>query len=841
MDAQERMPRYQPLMVSAVMWSAGLVADRYVEVSIAAWLAGFWSSLATWFCCWCRGKRKSGSAGLCLAILCLGAAWHARSWRWFANDEVGHLVTREKRGMLVELTAITSPRWLPAPVPDPLQAVQLGERSRFEAQITMVRTKAGWRAASGRTIVNVNGQLVGVRVGDRLRVVGLVSRIDGPSNPGEFDYAAPARGERRLVRMHLESPQAVLAVVHGKSHRLSRWINDFRAFGERQLRKHVPAEQAGLAVAMLLGSREWLDESMNERFFVNGLSHLIAISGLNVAIFAYGFWLVARVGLFSRKWALTMAILLAIVYALVTDSKAPVVRAALLVVCLCWAQFQGRRNLAFNSLAAALMLVTAIQPAALFLVGTQLSFMAVAVLCLQSMQHQGRTADPLDRLIDRSRPWPIRLLRSGVVELGYWLRTSVNVWAVTLPLVWYHFCLLSPIALLLSPFVMLPMALSLYAGFGVLVGSLISDSLATSCGVVCAGGLNLIDQILRWGQSLPGGHVWLPPPAAGWVLAIYAGLTTWSVFPALRPTRRWLAAVLLVTAVLGVASAGLLPEQLSGRLFGRLFGRNDRSLKCTFLSVGHGTAVLLLLPNGRTILYDAGHLGTPRSAVHSISACLWTNGVTHLDAVVLSHADIDHFNALPGLLDRFSVGVVYVGPTMWLNESPPVDLLHRSLISKGIRLRQLVDGDSFTVAGGPSGEAVRFHAMHPPLAGVAGNDNANSIVLSVEHADRRILLPGDLEAAGMNRLLATPRKHWDVVMAPHHGSLQADPAAFISWSTPSWVIVSCAHRGDSQTVRDILGFYGAEVHTTRADGAVTVVIQPGSIEVSSFRRKLDGG
>ena len=76
-----------------------------------------------------------------------------------------------------------------------------------------------------------------------------------------------------------------------------------------------------------------------------------------------------------------------------------------------------------------------------------------------------------------------------------------------------------------------------------------------------------------------------------------------------------------------------------------------QDLRCSFLAVGRGSCVVLELPDGETILYDAGSLGSPERASHTIASFLWSRRITQLDAIVLSHADVDHYNALPGLLE----------------------------------------------------------------------------------------------------------------------------------------------------------------------------------------------
>ncbi|MEZ6119582.1 MAG: MBL fold metallo-hydrolase [Pirellulaceae bacterium] len=76
-------------------------------------------------------------------------------------------------------------------------------------------------------------------------------------------------------------------------------------------------------------------------------------------------------------------------------------------------------------------------------------------------------------------------------------------------------------------------------------------------------------------------------------------------------------------------------------------------VQCTFVAVGHGSAVILQLPDGQTLLYDSGRLRFPQPAVDAVSHVLWHRRIRHLDAVIVSHADADHYNAIPELAERF--------------------------------------------------------------------------------------------------------------------------------------------------------------------------------------------
>jgi competence protein ComEC len=316
-------------------------------------------------------------------------------------------------------------------------------------------------------------------------------------------------------------------------------------------------------------------------------------------------------------------------------------------------------------------------------------------------------------------------------------------------------------------------------------------------------------------RQVPGGHFWTPGPAGWWLWGLYGSLGLWAAFPRLRPSRRWLVGLLAlwITVGFGVAT----------------WPRHRDRLDCTFLSMGHGCAVLLELPSGRTILYDAGQSGAPAIGSRTIAACLWEHGLRRLDAVVLSHPDLDHYNALPGLLEKFSVGAVYVSSLMFEKQNEAVAALRKAIDRHRIAVREVRFGDRLRTGGGSA-----IEVLHPPRFGVLGSDNANSVVLAVNYCGREILLPGDLEAPGLDDLLAEEPRHCDILLAPHHGSRQSNSPELAKWCTPRCVVISGDGRWDSPEVAAPYRAVGAAVLHTYDCGAIAVRITPGGIEVSPF-------
>jgi competence protein ComEC len=342
-----------------------------------------------------------------------------------------------------------------------------------------------------------------------------------------------------------------------------------------------------------------------------------------------------------------------------------------------------------------------------------------------------------------------------------WL-TGAVIWLLSVPLVWKQYHLISPVALVLNFVMWLPMTLAMYSGLATLVcGSLVPIA-GKLFGLTCDRCLDWLERSIALGRDWPASHFWLAAPPGWWIALFYVALAIGAALPALRPRRHWIVGLSLMWIGGAVWFSGALTSVLANP--------QTRPLVCHFVAVGHGVSVLVELPDGKNLLYDAGRLGSPVSGVRPVSSVLWSRGITHLDAIVISHADADHFNAIPGLLKRFSVGAIYVSPVMFDSLPPAVGELRDSITRSKVPLRTIHGGERLS-----AGRETRIEALHPPRKGVYGSDNANSIVLFIEHAGRRILLTGDLESPGLEDVLAEEPLDCDVVLAPHHGSPRSSP------------------------------------------------------------------
>ncbi|MCA9101893.1 MAG: DNA internalization-related competence protein ComEC/Rec2 [Planctomycetales bacterium] len=823
-DYNPRRDRAPMLLVVAAL-AAGIALDRLLATTSLSIRAESWWLLAvaawcTWLPLWRRGRSTPAAALLVVSIVASGAAWHELRFNRFADDDLGWYAPDDAAPVCLDGVAIGPPRRLAAAPFDPMSAIPTVDRTLFSVHIERLRDGERFINATGTATVIVDGHVLGLRSGDRLRIFGQLGAPSPPRNPGGFDAARFARNDRTLSTVRCGYPEC-LTTTTSAGWRPTRWLDAVRQAGVRDLARYLDERQATLAAALVLGRRDALDDDTIDAFRATGTLHLLAISGMHVGILAGVWFLLLRLGLLPRGMALAAVVALTCLYAALTGGNPPVIRAAVMIAMLCGALALGRRRIGFNVLAAAVLVLLALNPTDLFETGPQLSVLASAVLIgVAPLLVTRRPADPLDRLLAQSRPWPERALRW--CGQRYWQLTCVSlaVWIATLPLIMARFHTAAPLALVLNPLLIVPVTLALVSGFAILVTGTLLPPLAMAAAVVCRASLDVLAWAVDAGYAYTGRSTWTAGPADWWLLGFYAALAGCALVSRYRPLpRRWIAAALSLWILIGLAPPLLRAAWPAERL------------EMHALSVGRGLAVVLHLPDGKTLLYDAGHLGPPDSATHAVAGYLWQRGITHLDAVVLSHPDVDHFNAMPGLAERFTIGAVYVSPMFEENNSASVRALHERMADVGLSLRPIVAGDRL------GGGDYTIEVLFPTALGVLGDDNANSVVLDVEYQGRRLLLTGDLESPGLDAVLAELPLDCDVLQVPHHGSAGSRPGELARWATPEFAIVSGGYGQSPTSVAQVYEAAGATVVNTAFDGAVSVTVTQGQLAVRPFHTR----
>ena len=703
-----------------------------------------------------------------------------------------------------------------------------GERQQVVIDQVAVISPAGeLTPAAGRVLLWLP-RSAEVTAGDRLQVR---SSLEEPEDFDGFAYraylarhgvAAIASSRGAEVVGHELGPMA--DALHG-----ARW------WLRTGLNRLVPEPEAALAAGILLGVRSGIDPAINDAFARAGLTHVVAISGWNIAIVAAIAAAAARplTRLPSGRWLAALAAIGTVTaYVLLTGASPSVVRAALMAGALLVARLGGARSHAMSALMLAALLMLLVSPAIAWDVGFQLSALATAGLIWFGASFASRL-----------RRWPA-LVREPVA-----LTLAAQV--TTLPVILLNFERLSLIApaanvlvVPLVPLVMLGGALAALAGA-------IGDSLPLAgllewlCGGVAFCLLRAMVAVGKAAAAMPLASVELAGPP--WLAVAW--------YPVVLIARRRLATgvealpgphdeVALASGLLA-RLARPLPMALGALvLVGSMTAATgpDGRLHLFALDIGQGDALLVVAPTGETALVDGGP--DPDLTLRRLGERLpfWQR---RLDVLVLTHPHEDHLAGLLPALERFDVGMVVDTGRTYDNPSYP-RFLQLAAREPDAIVRPGRAGDVI-----PLGATTQFRILYPSTEDAAGplpEDDINnaSVVLLLESGAFRALLTGDAEAPVERRLLERGLlSRVDVLKVGHHGSESSTLPEMLAVLQPAVALISCGADNEyghphAVTLEHLAALPGLRVRRTDLDGTLEVIADAEGL-VSGDRTPRDAG
>jgi competence protein ComEC len=641
--------------------------------------------------------------------------------------------------------------------------------------------------------------------------------------PGRYLDPGVADGRLALARQGVALVGSVksgaLVEVRATGSGLAEAGAGLRALARAAIRRHVGRsglQSAAIVSAILIGDRAGLDEEVQRRLQEAGTYHVIAISGGNIAILAgLLLWLLRLAGAGHRASGLVTVVAL-IAYASVVGGSASVVRATVMAVICLLSRQADHRGAPLNALSVTAAVVLLATPSAVADVAFWLTFGAT----LGILAGAGFAGGRLPR-----RRW---LRAPAALALA-----SVSAELALLPVGARVFARVTFAGLALN-FIAIPlMSVAQVAGMSTVALSLVWPGAADVCGCVAhlgAAGLvrsaELVDFVPWLSYRLPPPH-WIP--MAGY----YVSWAAWLAGAQLRAAssaaaRRCRRLRLIGAAGASVCGAWILVEPAT-LLAPGVSGR----LRMTVLDVGHGDAVLVQLPDRRSVLVDTG--GSLSASTFDIGGrvvapALWALGTRRLDVLVLTHGDPDHAGGAASVVRDFRPREIWEGipvPNLSVMEA-----LRRQAAKAGIPWRERRAGDIVRL-----GEVV-LRIRHPPPPDWERRRvrNDDSIVIELEYGQVSVVLPGDI-GTDVERTLAfvSAPAPFRVLKVPHHGSSTSSCREFVSALNPRLALLSA---GATTKVSDeVLRRYreiGAAVYRTDVDGAITLETDGRRVTVTTF-------
>lgn len=594
----------------------------------------------------------------------------------------------------------------------------------------------------------------GWKIGMRGRIIGTAALLEPDRNPGQFDFRQYCLAKGICGSMKGEDAE----IVDSRYLLVQEGLRQIGEELERRLEQIAEPEDMGLLKAILLGDKGDMDDEVYELYRKNGISHVLAISGLHVSVIGMGLWNgLRKAG--AGYWSSGLAAFgMLFCFGSIAGFSPSVVRAVFMMGISFLAGAFGRTYDLPSAMSVPAMGLLLWSPYLLTQVSFQLSFLAVAAIFYPGAY--------------LSKRWKLKGFLKQI-----W--TSIALQLVTVPVVLYHSFEIPVYGILLNLAVVPLMTYVLVSGILGLAGSFLWLPLGT----FLLGGAHVILAFYRTLCELAGtlrhAYAVIGRPEF-WKILLYYGCLIVGVRIAANANVKRTEIRSVKRMFVGGLVLGLGILVLAVRIPG--------NLEVTFLDVGQGDGIVVQAEN-QTMLVDCGSSQERSLGEDVLVPYLKCRGIDRLDLVVVTHGDQDHINGIRYLLESPDCGIridQLVLPVTG-KEDPACETLRILAEERGISYRYLQAGEYLEL----TGTEAEIRCLYPGT-GVSGEDrNEGSLVLRLEYGAFSILLTGDVEQAGEEAMLkAGALEPVTVLKAAHHGSASSSSRYFLEAVEPDYVIFS---------------------------------------------------
>jgi competence protein ComEC len=724
--------------------------------------------------------------------------------------------------------------------------------TRLVLEVERVWTAVGPVRACGRVLMTTRGVDERLERGQRLGVRGWLLGGREGENPG--DEMEGELGRYGLDGRLYVSRAGNVEVMTGEGENGVGWRDGLKVRADEALMRGIDAQSpAGrLTRALIIGTRDEGLYEISEPYRKTGLFHLLSISGAHLSILLGLVWLVGRV--VSGNPAITVWVVLGVLgcYLLVLPEEVPIVRASIMVAGLCMGDLLGRRLGASVGLLASAWLILAVRPDEATNIGFQLSYAGVMALLWLTGRVDGFLKGMMSWRPGRAVAGPVMPVmpeppasgfKREVMAAGRWLRLIVAADLAaclgTLPVLAYGLGTVNPLGWLWS-LVSLPVVTAvLVAGFIKMILGLILPGMSLGLAGLVSWLAGMLNGFVGWAGEVAGTSASVAPVGVSWLIGAAVVLVALGAGSFEKRGVR----LVLCLGVLGMwlaAGAWIKPGDGARRWDVPVKGAR---LEVGAVSVGSGSCLYARAweENGKpggVLVFDAGSSSFARVGKHRILPAFNALGITRIDTLVISHADLDHYSGVVDLADGMPIGRVvttrYVvddaRDKTWGAEA----VLIKELDKRKVPVFLVERGDTVSAGPGVEGEVLW------PMAGLKGwATNDLSVVMKIKSGGKTVLFCGDVQEKsieGLGKLEVDVKA--DIAELPHHGGVVKKSGQWLVDVRPEYVIQS---SGSAKLVNEVwpqlLAITGSKRLSTARDGFVRIwVTREGSLVPESFKQ-----
>lgn len=643
-----------------------------------------------------------------------------------------------------------------------------------------------------------------VQIGNKVNVKGELSLFEEARNPGNFDQKFYYEKQKIGAFLWAEA----LRVTDRESNPLKQGLYELRQKWKRILIDAAGEEDGGALAAILLGEKQGMDREIRELYQVNGIAHVLAISGLHLSFLGVGVYHLLRRITGSYTVGGLAGVLFLSAYILMIGMTVSAFRAMVMFLFRIGADLSGRHYDSPTALAAAAVTVCMWRPLSLYDSGFWLSFGALIAIIF------------------------ILPIFKNLPAQSLWASVSVNLFL--LPILMYSFYEVPIYGVFLNLIVIPLLSVLMAAG---LIGTMISlfwehagEAIFLCCRII----FRVYEHSCEAALRLPFARVVTGQQDIWKILFYYVFLFAAVLLLRKKEENKGEKRSRKKRVVLSVLLVG------TGMTILLFTAQVKDKITITMLDVGQGDGLVIRGPEGKTYFMDGGSSDVKKVGEYRIEPYLLSQGIGSLDYVFASHGDQDHISGIKELVQRQKTGVTIkrlVLPTQTVWDDALKELAEMAE-KEGIPVFTMEKGQCLTEG------KLSLTCIQPGKGEMEETGNSASLVLALRYGDFDMLFTGDVEGEGEKRLVDHLQGEysecvWDVLKTAHHGSGNSTTEEFLKTAAPQYAFISAGknnsyghpHKETLERLKDA----GAIVYSTQEEGAVTIVVSEREFTISGFK------
>ena len=680
------------------------------------------------------------------------------------------------------------------------------DRLRFEFKADNVIINNKNKPYKGNIIVTIldkKREFDVIKIGYQLKLKGNLYLPKSATNPAQFDY------RKYLLYRGITSQMFVLwkdyhildtpkSLKYSILNYLSLLKSHIQKVHDNVLGKH----EAQLLGGIVLGERAIpMDKNIKQEFINSGLVHILAASGLNVALLALAWVFITSRLMLPYNIQIIGGMLIVILYSLLTGLPPSVMRASIMLELVLLGKLinKNANMVAIIFFVASILLLY--NPYMIQDIGFQLSFITTFGLIIS-----------------------VPAFQKYIVTIPHWLAMLVlipfiaQVWAM--PIIIYYFHNFSTYSLVANFFAMPLVAIITYMGFASSVISIIpyiGIPIASFIDSLLSPVLSILLFIAHYISNMPFALRHFSAGSTINIICFY--LIVMIILYAMYKKFDWKKNIIILFSItLIIIGFNLLKK-------------DPDNLKMIFFDVGDAESILITTPGGKNILLDGGYRkGTNYNASDwLLKPYFYANGISDIDAIILSHPQNDHIGGLPEIIEEFNVHNYYDAGMP--SESKQYNYLLSKVAEKNIKYNILRKGDIINITDG-----VKLSVLNPPEKPENIKDhNKNSLVIKLEYGNKSFLLTGDTERELLNNITDS-QYDIDILKVGHHGSKKSLGENYLKLTTPEIAIISAGseYGHPAKEIMELLIDHNIPAYCTKKSGTITIITDGKNLKVKEY-------